>query len=81
MLEARYHQATAKVAIMVGTMIASMMTSESNRITFSEPPTGPCGSSMPDAHDDSPMATMATSAARMTFDATPVLTSARSSLD
>ncbi len=43
-LDARNHQAKAKVAAIVGTTIASMMASESIKIVFWASPTGPCGS-------------------------------------
>src|SRR5215475_4473638 len=45
--EARNHQAKPRVAMITGTTIASMITTESMRISFSEAPMGPCGSSTP----------------------------------
>src|SRR6185437_6272370 len=42
-LEARYHQATAMVAMIVGTTIASMITTESRRIKRSAALMGPAG--------------------------------------
>jgi hypothetical protein len=45
-LDARYHQANASVAIMVGTTIASMMTSAFSRMSRSPRATGPAGSRM-----------------------------------
>jgi hypothetical protein len=41
--DARYHQAKAKVAAIVGITMASMMVSESIMIVFSAIPTIPCG--------------------------------------
>jgi len=46
-LPRRNHQATATVAIIVGTMIASMIAVELMRICFSAEATGPTGSRMP----------------------------------
>src|SRR5437588_2097909 len=45
LLEARNHQAKPIVARIVGTTIASMIASASNRMMRSDPPTGPTGAS------------------------------------
>src|ERR1043165_8975451 len=47
--EARYHQANASVATMVGMTIASMMTTASSRMRVSALPTGPAGEKMESA--------------------------------
>jgi hypothetical protein len=46
-LDARNHQANAKIATMVGATIASMIAIESIRIDFSAAPIGPCGARIP----------------------------------
>ncbi len=47
-LDARYHQAKASVAAIVGSTMASMIATESSRMVLSAVPTGPCGSRRPD---------------------------------
>src|ERR1700735_2478907 len=47
LFEARNHQAKANVARMTGTTITNMIVKESKRISRSETPTGPRGSSTP----------------------------------
>jgi len=48
--EARNHQAKASVAIIVGTTMASMISTEPYRMERSAADTGPAGSSTPDWH-------------------------------